>query len=270
MKRDPEEELPILLHHAKQLFEYCDEALSDTIKMKESDHFGFMILCFVFTQFEHFRSVITLIEAGSFSDSTAISRMMLEGMAILHWVKNNSPEEKALLWRGFALVTDYKTIQEMKKKGENYDPSYEDELLARIEELGSPYLTKKARNTGIDSVSDPFQDTWLITESGQKITRGEIFREAGGDDLYSLYSDFSQWAHWTPKGLGHSIKRRPEGVTFDAQSFNSAAQACSVATHSMGHVMNILDEHFKLALESSLEQLKTEYLGDLKIDKTSN
>lgn len=261
MKRNPEKELPILLHHTNALLTHCNDMLSKPIKVEETDHFGFMVLCFTFKQLEHLRSLVTLIEANHFADATTISRSMLEGMAILGWVRNTDTEKNALLWRGYVLVSDYKEIQKRKENDEPFDRSYEEELLVRIDELDCNYLTKKAKKDGIDSVPDPFQGTWLITESGEKITRGKIFEEIGSE-LYGVYSDFSQWPHWTTRGVCLNIKRKNNSVTFGAQSFTYGAQACATAVQSMSHIMGIMNEHFELGTCEKLEKILNAYKSD--------
>ena len=270
MSSKAESDLAFLIEHANELFEFCDQVLEEKKSIEESDHFGFMLASFGYKQYEHFRSVVNLLNTGSLTDASIIARVMLEGMVVLRWVYNNEKDRNALLWRGYALVTDFKTIQKMKKSGEDYDPEYERELLDRIDELGNPYLTKKARNLGIEEVDDPFQDTWLITDSGEKITRGSMFREVGSEDLYALYSDFSQWPHWTPKGFGQGIIRHSKGMSFTGQSFSVGAQACSVAIHSMGHVLNIMDEYMTLGIEQELKAFHIAYLEGVGYNTSNN
>lgn len=239
--------------------------LSRALTYDESDHYGFMLLLFYQKHSEHLDSIVTLVERGLFRDATTIARVMIEGLSIIIWSANDR-EQRPLQWRAFSLVADWNLLQEKKAKGERVDPEQEERLKKQIARYGARYHTKRARTEGPDGLQYPFQKTWLLDSAGKQITRGTVFDEIRGADLYYLYEDFSQWMHWTPSAFGDAIARTDEKLIYNPNAFDRAAQALVVAFHAMLQTTELFYEHFKLECTPTAQELRADFLADIELE----
>ncbi|MDB5986370.1 MAG: hypothetical protein JWR16_1423 [Nevskia sp.] len=259
--RKAEVDLPILRKHAERLHLTADRVLERGLKGGVSDHFGFMLFSFLVKQQEHVRSVLVLTDAGQYSDTASIARIMIEGLCTLLWCAAE-PQERALQWRAYALVSDWSVLQKRKAAGQVVDPDVEQDLRERLAEYGPKYFTKAARKGGADTLDFPYQNTWHLNETGQPIGKGTLFDSVRGKELYSLYEDFSQWIHWTPAGLGVRIEHQEDRTFYNPNAYSTAAQALAAAVQSMLQTLELVYEHFRIDSEPSLKTLQAEYLKD--------
>jgi hypothetical protein len=259
-----------LLFYTYRIFEFTEKSIdtfSNTLKWNNSDNYGLLTLTFLIKQHQHIKSVIALVNAECYLDASAISRMMLEGMTLLKWVRIRK-DERASLWKAFIIVSDWKLLLEKKTKNEFFDDVDENRIRQLMREYCSPFFTKKARENGIDSVEQLFQETWLI-ENGQKLSLKKIFEEICEEDIFkNLYQESSQWIHWTPSGILKFVTPSKEKLRIDFQSIRDAELACIIAIFSMAKTILIFSEHFKLSYESEVEKLYLEIIEefDLKIN----
>lgn len=157
-------------------------------------------------------------------------------------------------------------MQDKKKNGDAINKKAEDKLIDRLKKYGDRFYTKKARKDGAGSLEYPFQKTWLLDSNGSHIPRGVIFNEVKGTELYSLYESFSQWVHWTPRGLGESINQTEEGMSFNPNCYSHAAQSLTIAIQSMLQISELVFDHFDLDSKPILNDLRDSYIKELQLE----
>lgn len=261
--RNAESDLPIMRKHTQRMLELVLLRTKEDFQLNETDHFGFMALCFVYKQLEHARSILILIDEGQYIDAAILARVMLEGFILLGWA-SLLPDERGLRWRSYALISDWKLLVEKKRRGEEVDPDVERELRLRLSELDAPFLTANARKNGKEKYPDPYQKSWRVHPNGSKVELNEMVDDLKDPQLKDLYENLSQFGHWTPRGIG-KIKRNDLSVRLEFRSKSYAAQACAATYLVLGHTLEILSRHFKLNLESEVENVIDDYLKELRV-----
>jgi hypothetical protein len=220
----------------------------------DEDHWAFMALSFAFKQNEHARAVVAL---GRSVDANLIVRSMLEGLTQLVWAAN-APEERALLWRAFSWVHDWRLLKAMDARGEAVEPDLRAAIADGIREHGDKFVTAKAKMKLADGeeVADPYRQTW----SGK--TARQLFEETGGAWYHeALYRPFSDWHHWNTPGLASRLATTDEGYTFTTRLSDREAAAClSAAFGCLMQTMEIADGAARLGRAEVLAELRAGYL----------
>jgi hypothetical protein len=262
--RDASAELPILHEYAIRAHKLADEVLNQTFNFQESDHFGFMALCFAYKQVEHGRSVQLLVGADQYIDAAIISRVMLEGYIHLAWAALK-PEERPFNWRAYVLVTDFRTLKAKLDRGEIVDEVFKTDLTKTLQESATQFLTAAARKNGPEGYPDPYQRTWALNSEGSKVEISAMTSELNDPNLKPLYDELSQVIHWTPRGIGEHIQRSDTNVKVSFDKPFPAAMAASVSFIATTQTTLLLAHHFKLEMRASVEQLIKEYKRQLHI-----
>jgi Family of unknown function (DUF5677) len=264
MTKSAEIDLPVIHKYAGALFNLVEPAFSKSVTLKETDHFGFMALCFVHKQIEHARSLGILIDSKQYTDAIILARAMLEGLIFILWARLDKVD-RALSWRSFALVSDYETLLAMKKRGEKVDKNFEKKLLDRLSAEAGRFRTKGAMKHGTENVENPYQKYWHVDGNGRRIELTEMAQEIGDPLVKNLYDNLSQLGHWTVRGIGPLIRRGNNGVKIDFDSHSNAAQACAVCIHSLGATAKAVAEHFEMNIELEIDKLFNAYLAELGV-----
>ncbi len=262
MKRTAETDLPILHKYAGAFFQLIEPEFSKTIKLNESDHFGFMVLCFTHKQIEHARSLGILVDAKQYSDAAILARVMLEGLIYILWASLEKTD-RPLAWRSFALVSDHETLVKAKSRGEHVDKMVEKALHERLAKEAKRFLTKSAIKQGAEKFQNPYQKCWNVDIERRRVELSEMVNEIGDPLLKELYDDLSQLGHWTIRGIGPLLRRSENGIKTNFNSSVIAAQACAVCIQSLGATSKAAAEHFNLPLLPKLDELFKEYLAEL-------
>ena len=260
--RNAERDLPLVRRHTQRMLELIELRTKKGFKLNESDHFGFMALCFVYKQLEHAHAIAILVDAEQYADADILARVMLEGLILLGWA-SLLPEERGHRWRAYALVSDWKVLVEKKRHGEEVNPEVEQDIQLRLSELDVPFLTSAARKNGTEGYPDPYQKSWRVNSDGSKVELSNMVDELKNPLLKELYEDLSQLGHWTPRGIGENIKRNGLSVRLEFRSKNYAARACSVTFQALGDTLQILSAHFGLNMENELRNIFDDYLKEL-------
>jgi Family of unknown function (DUF5677) len=262
--RDASAELPILHEFANRAHQLADEALAKKFNFPETDHFGFMTLCFASKQIEHSRSIQLLVGAGQYIDAAIIARVMLEGYVQLAWAALK-PEERAFNWRAYVLVTDFRTLKAKLDRGEIVDEAFKSNLKQDLQKSATQFLTAKARENGLENYPDPYQRTWAVSSNGLKIDIADMTKELNDPNLKPLYEELSQLIHWTTRGIGEHIQRNEAKVNVSFDKPFPAAMAASVSFIATTKTTLLLAHHFNLAIRTNVEQLTEEYKMRLHI-----
>ena len=175
--------------------------------------------------------------------------------------------DRALTLRSFALVFDYETLLAAKKRGDEVSEDIEKKLEARLTTEARRFRTKSAIKQGEEKFENSYQKNWNVDSNGRRIELSEMVQEIGDPLLKNLYDDLSQLGHWTVRGVGPLLKRKDNGVKINFDSYANAAQACAVCIQSLGATAKAAAEHFEISLESEIDQLSSEYLAELSVEK---
>ncbi len=264
INRNPEIDLPILKKYATLLLNFFQENFEKRFEYSQDDHFAFMILCFLNKQKEHLNSVLTLVQAESFSDSMIISRNMIEGVGIILWVCEDL-QNRALQWRKFSLVTDYRI--DLKKA--NGDKTKVDKgILERSLNEGYYFLKEsyKKPNVQIKNLPpDPFKNTWLLDETAHEVKIYKFFVNEN-KVLYEIYSDMSDWVHWNVNRIGTRIHREKSEVGFYSSPIQDGCFALSSAFLSMHYFFEVVNKHLNLMLDEEIKKFKDNFKNELCVN----
>jgi hypothetical protein len=249
--------LPSLISFSDELIGLAEDILGRDIRYSETDHLGFMALCFVSEQVEHLKSIRLLVEHGHHRDAGLIARTMMEGLCLLLWAAKDSPS-RPLLWRSYACVEDFRLMKQKEAAGESIEPAQRAKINKMLKQYGNQFLTKKARKAqreGRPLPVDPYRKNW----SGRPLD--QICDEVQGQLLYEhIYRGMSERIHWSPRGLGTAITRDGQKVTYSGISPENAATALAVGFQALLQSLELLDEHLQLCEKRRLNQLRERYI----------
>lgn len=260
MASTPEERatraIPLLRARLAELCALSRESACN-IRFADEDHFAFMALVFHAKQVEHAEAVLLL---GDHPDASLIARSMMEGMWQLKWAAQDA-KERALRWRMFSVIYDWRVLQQKIAAGSpELTVARQRKIEGRLPDAHEQFLTRRARDRrdkGLPLPADPYQATW----SGMA---ARDLAEATGDlELYAgPYEDFSDRHHWSPAGIGFSIRQRGVRLYYEGKAATSVATALSVAFQCLMEVSLALTEHLATGFEDRLMALTERYLNE--------
>lgn len=260
-------DLPKLREFANQLTLIVNEMLQQAIPYKETDHLAFMSLCFVSKQIEHLKSICLLIDAGQHKDAALIARSMIEGMYLLLWAAQESTT-RPLLWRSYAYVEDFRLMNKKEQMGEEIVSAEKTALLGQLKKYGPRFYTKEAQKAHSDNLplpDDPYRKTW----SGKTVA--DISKDVKGQLLYrEIYKEISAWIHWSPRGIGTSIRRGNQEVLYIHDAVDMAAMSLASGFQSVLETASLLDAHLTLGFVDRLTTLRDTYIDELLIPQPRN
>ena len=261
--------IPKLTRHVRELL-ILARRIEGRILISDEDHFGFMSAFYLSKQIVHLRSILTLLDADQSSDAPLVARVMIDGMVSLLWTSRD-PERRALDWRSFSFVSDYRILLQKRKDGVVVDPAEEAWLLDQLQEKCDRFLTNRARKAsakGEPLPEDPYRNKWTIDKDGKAVQIESMFQDVDGEELYGLYSHMSDWVHWNPRGIGTKIQRGVAEIAFAPNPPTDAAIALTSSFQSLHQTAEVVNEHFKLGFESDLQERKEQYIRDMNTVST--
>ena len=266
MARIPEDDFPILKKHSDIILSFAKNFVSNKFRIDESNHFVFMVMCFLTKQIEHFISLMSLINAGQFSDSTIIARIMMEGMATISWVSIN-PDERAYKWRNYSVITDYKTLLDIKRNGLRYSTDQEKEILERLKVDGNMFLKEpEKKQIDLSNINEKsYRYTWLFDEEGNYVETADLFKAGKANEVYAIYKKMNSWIHWNVLGIGKMIKRETENLQFSANKIEEATLAMAAGFASLHYILFIANECLSLNIHNELKNIEEAYLNELEL-----
>lgn len=218
-----------------------------------------MALSFVTKQYEHLRSVRTLINVKAHRDALLIARTMIEGLGRLLWAFNKKPE-RTDLWLWYGAILDWRQTMKNEEDGITVDPQEKAELKLHVDDHGSDYYRSKvveaiqAADKGgyeFEPPEDPWRNDWTVASVES------MFVEVRGQNLYEkVYRVSSEWVYWGPRAILRAQDYAEWGVSgFTKDDWQSAALALQTGCQSLLQSLEILDMHFLLGIASRLGQL---------------
>lgn len=242
--RDPRE-IPFLLEQVKKVLALADDA-SRRLTIRESDDFGFMTIQFLYKQMHHAESVLALVPRR---DAGLIARTMIDGLYQLQWAAQN-PEERAKLWRSFAIVSDWRLMRGRIKIGIQVVETDIRRNEAGMRVFGDLHRLKKQK---LDS-PDPYSKRW---HGGVRLS---AMADAVGRELYDgPYAELSDWEHWGVSGIGESIARENDLVVTDSNSDRIADLSLLAAFQCLSTTLEIADVHLSLNIANAIRILGEDF-----------
>ena len=226
----------------------------DATQYREDDHFAFMAAAFLSRQIGHAGALLLLNEH---CDTQLIARSMAEGMCQLFWAHHDRPA-RALRWRLFSLVVDWRLMREMEADGKTIPAGTRSSIEARLAQDGAQFLKpraeeRKARKQSL--AADPYWKEW----TGKSVRT--IFREVEAEPLYvKLYRAYAAWHHWSPQGIGQLIERRDGVLVLPSRDPGVAVGAVALGFQCVVETARLLDEHLSLGFGDRLSALRDEYV----------
>lgn len=258
-----------LLHLAERVRDAGESVIDTASVQAETDHEGFMYLAFAVVHLEHLASVLTLVEAELHRDAAVIARTMIEGMCLLRWVAED-PGDRALGWRQFAWVEDFRTLHRVLDKNEAVEQEDRKRIESNLRKHGDRFLTRKARNRLNEDPSqhlgpEDYQTNWLKAWGTDitAIAKNQLPDDGDKAAFRAMYQRTSKWAHWTIRGVVDAVSIDLESQTvqhhapMEATRDLALAAAIAATLETLGRTRH----HFQLA--DSLKSELTECLNEL-------
>lgn len=218
-----------------------------------------MALSFVTKQYEHLRSVRTLIDVKAHRDALLLARTMIEGLGRLLWAFNKRPK-RTDLWLWYGAILDWRQTTKNEEDGITVDLQMKAELKLYVDEHGSDYYRAKvieaiqAAENGehkFDLPRDPWRNDWTVAKVES------MFVEVGGQLLYDkVYRYSSEWLHWGPRAILRAQDHTEWGVAgFTEEDWQAAALALQTGCQSLLQSLEVLDMQFSLGIDRRLGEL---------------
>jgi hypothetical protein len=228
----------------------------ETVPYFEDEHLGFLARCFLSKQIDHLQSIEILIPRR---DAILVARSMIEGLCQLLWIAED-PNTRALQWRAFAVVHDWRLMHNKIESGETVDPQKRANIEYALQQYGERFLTisaRKKRSEYRPLPSDPYYKNW---RSEQSIL--DMCKSAGVEDLYrELYVPYADWQHWGPSAFGRAIKREEDQVVYSQQlQPPELATVLRVGFQCLLQTAELTDSHLNIGLEPKISKLRDEYI----------
>ncbi len=229
-----------------ELVDMFNEVSGGEIPGHKEGNFEFVANLFFETQAEYLRAAHTLLKSKNFIPGKIIGRTMFEGMALLLWIAKDR-EDRAMKWRAWSTITDWRLLQQRDKIGASTDSDTRERVLDRVEEFGPLFLSKKPKG------DDPYRKDWTPS------VRGMVESTPLEDLYYAVYHLESQWVHWTAAGLGQALSVEGDTVRYAYDRPSHEIEAMNIVFHSAWHVIYNFCGWFGAGLENKLDELAERY-----------
>jgi len=243
-------QLSLLKKHCEELLAFCQD--KTRYRLDDTDHLGFMSLCFLSKQNDHMSAILRLLPHP---DIQLISRTMIEGVVQLLWCFKEP--DQAFKWRGYAWINDWRVARDMINNGRDVDHEHAGRIEKFVIDNGDIFKINRFKGKPLPENEDPFHKNWRCGK-----TLKTISKEVGGDELYAnLYSPYSDWQHWGVASIGKMIERDGNGVIYLDSVNSMLCSSLAVAFQCLYQVMELNNSHHELGMGNDLEKLRNEYIS---------
>ncbi len=220
-----------------KLLALSHEIMDSGITLQDNDHLGFMAMCFLAKQITHAASMIALLPS---IDSSLIARAMYESLCQLIWAWQ--VPDRSQQWRFFAVVHDWRLLQEQKNSGTSIPIEQERLVDEGINKYSDLFLTKKAKNlreSGERTPDDPYHKTWTCSTT----IKGMCDEIGCPNDYKKVYSSLSTWIHSDCVGISKVLSHDDKSFTFSNTSLLMARRSASIAASCLLQTLELVGEH---------------------------
>jgi hypothetical protein len=256
-KSDAIADLPNLrLWSNKLLVEVIDPCLRQKEINITKDAFRLLCLSFIARQLNHAQSLVALKHNR---DMSLIARTMLEGLALLLWVRKD-PIKRSENWRNFSFIHDWRLLKKHRESGIQIDEEVWKRAEAACLEFGSNQYTIqaiKAKERNEKLPNDPY---WKYWTSQTKVNWRVIFEEAGISDWYDqFYVGLCNWFHWECSSLAVSIEHSADGYSFNPINEEDEYYSILISIFSILFTMEIVDKEIGTNINDELQKFKKDF-----------
>ncbi len=235
----------------KKVITLCQNNASG--KIQENDHFAHFIYFFFNKMLSHAESFFLLYSIKS-SDVLLITRTMIEGYSLLKYTLDDTISIP-LKWRNYMLIDAYASYSLIAKKVGKDNPDIEKNLIQKIEENCTEFLTDKKNGRMINGKR--YVNTWY-----NPLSISSIVNKYTHDMVRVSYSENSFWHHWSPFTQNSINQYGKESISFELHmGYNDSyiiAMYCLMNTAQI--YLNYKNEI------SEIEKLQTYYSEYSKIE----
>jgi hypothetical protein len=239
-----------------RLVEIYEEVSSDQIPVVDDGDFEFVAKLFLETQAEHLRAAKFLLKARRYASARILGRVMFEGMIFLLWI-NADRRDRAMKWRAWSAVTDWRLLREQDAARVMVDDEYRKRVLDRAEQV-RPVFARKTPRKG-----DPFKLTWTPTlpQMLESLPHNALSLK---ELYYPIYQLDSQLIHWTAAGLGSLLDRDGDELKFVTDRQSDQVAAMNTAFHAAWHVIYNWGHWSGMELDGRLETIAKDYVKNYR------
>jgi len=251
----------VLRAFAEEACAVARDELAEPTHLREDDHFGFMALCFAYKQLTHAHSALMLLKQQQALDATVIARVMLEGTILLGWCALD-PSSRALRWRAYSLVSDYRLLRRSDQESAEQSSAKLAELTERLKEHKELH-THAGRHATASDARDPYQRAWHVEDDGSRVELRRMAEELQDPAMKTVYDDLSQVVHWTPAGVAFDIKRSGEDASIGFNSDAMCARGYAVLFQALSQTHLMHRRHRSQDDAQKMQSLVDRYIAKL-------
>ncbi len=259
---DLDKDIMILNRYADKMGQLAIDMLHSIKNFTEFDHLGFMEMTFISKQIEHYESICRLVDAEQYRDAFILTRVMIEGYAVLAWATGES-NERPLNWRAYVWLKQYGYLY-----GKPEYATHKVEIEEALDKYCRQFLKPEFKDRFQSELTpDSYRFKWRMDENedGKFIEKKiiEIFKEVGLEDLHdTVYTKASGLVHWDSWGMAEAIRREPGGVIrWSEEPKYLGAMSLVSGFHALFGSVKLLDEHFKLGFSDRLKEFFDDFIA---------
>jgi len=251
------EEERSIIAHLRQMWELGLKKLNTASSCTEDDHWRFMCGSFVARQIFHAESLVALVDQKQSADASLISRTMMEGAMHLLYTSHD-PQERALDWRMYVIVEDFRYMKRQEEDGNVIDPEEKAYLLKRLPECDRLLRSKEAAKKayGQPMADDPYRRHWY-----NESTFEDVAKAVKGENLYPLYQRNSKWGHWSSAGFGDVLCKENELSRFTPYNADLSAECLMVGFQALYHTLIVTDQAFSWGILEQLNNMRDSFIA---------
>lgn len=257
---DWDKEIARLQSYTANLGDFFVREILPKAKFNEYDHLRFMEVSFAVKQADHLKSILELVDSEQYQDAYAISRIMVEGLVILRWAKEE-PNVRPHNWRAYVWVAQFK-----RSYGTPTYDQHKAEFDKALKECRG-YLRPASNNKPQEDIKpEDYYDSWRMDDNDDgkfvKVQVKEIFEKVGFGFLHKgMYSPASGWVHWDSISMAEGVKRTPDGgIIYNGADLRYlGATALSAAFHALFATVGMINDDFGLGHTSYFHELYKKY-----------
>jgi hypothetical protein len=268
------EQIPILQDYASKLLSLAEDVVSTRSGPYEADDgtedfLGAMADIFSHKQIDHLKSICILVDAGQYPDAEIISRSSVEGMYLLLWSvygpKDNPGKIRPSIWWAYQCIEEYRRLA--KCGVDEIDLEKETIIFQYAQKYGHLCLSEKAKGflkEGKPLPDDPYIKRWPDKDYSQIVAELKELGQIEPKLLHyeGIYRGFSQWSHWTARGIGRVFSYETDHISHNVAFCEFiGAGAITVGLEALGRSISLLNDHFKLGFQDKITDWEISYFG---------
>ena len=231
----------------RKLMEAYEICSTEGFPIEGDGDFEFVANLFFEMQAEHLRAATTLLRTKNFLSLKVLGRTMFEGMVLLLWI-NGKRDERAMKWRAWSSVTNWRLLREKDAAGVSVEASERKRVEERITQFGHLFLRSKPKN------DDPYVYSW--TRSVKQMAAESSILETL---YYPVYQLDSGWVHWDVGAIGQLLTNEGGRLERKLDRQSDEVSAMNVVFHSAWHLLYNCARWFGHPIKDQLSDIADAY-----------